>query len=42
MKTKSTTDSYNGELRRRITVTSLAKPDFAAQCQEMLALIAAS
>ena len=31
VKTKSATDSYNGEQRRRITVASLAKPDWVQE-----------
>ena len=37
MKTKATGDSYNGEVRRRITAVALSKPDYAVESAALLA-----
>ena len=42
MKAKTTTDSYNGEMRRRITATTMTKPDFAAESSALLTLLTAA
>ena len=39
MKTKATSDSYNGELRRRVTAVALSKPNFAAESAALLAAL---
>jgi replication factor A1 len=41
MKVKTKTEEYNGEARRRITAVALSKPDYAAQCKQLVAAIAA-
>jgi hypothetical protein len=38
---KTKTEEYNGEARRRITAVALSKPDYAAQCKQLVAAIAA-
>ena len=41
MKVKTKTEEYNGEARRRITAVTLTKPNYAAQCKELIAAIGA-
>jgi replication factor A1 len=39
LKIKSKTEEYQGESRRRLTVTHCAPPDYAAEAKHLLALI---
>ena len=42
MKLKSTSEAYNGESRRRHTAVAVERPDYAAECKALLALIRAA